>query len=66
MPATARDLPDLLEGVVWSEDGSIFAAAVIAATDGGVFPVYSCAGDVDRVDAVLSSLSLQHVPDRTL
>lgn len=66
---TGGDLPDLPEGVVWGEDGVISAAAAIAATDGAVFQVYSCAGDVEPVDhvaAVLSSRSLQYVPDPPL
>lgn len=63
---TEGDLPDLPMGVVWGENGVISAADAMAATDGAVFQVYSCAGDVEPVDhvaAVLASRSLQYVPD---
>lgn len=66
---TEGDLPPLPEYVVWGEDGVISAQAAMAATDGAVFQVYSCAGDVEPVDhvaAVLASRSLQYVPDPPL
>lgn len=66
---TNGDLPPLPEGTVWGVDGVISAADAMAATDGSVFQVYSCAGDVEPVDhvaAVLASRSLQYVPDPPL
>ena len=59
-------MPPLPESVVWGEDGVISAAAAMAATDGAVFHVYSCAGDVEpviHVAAVLATEGLQYVPD---
>jgi hypothetical protein len=63
---TEGDLPAVPTGTVWGESGIISAADAMAACDGSVFQVYSCAGDVepaDHVAAVLSSRSLQYVPD---
>lgn len=66
---TEGDLPPVPNGVVWGEDGVISAADAMAATDGAVFQVYSCAGDVlpvDHVAAVLASRGLQYVPEPPL
>lgn len=66
---TLGELPSLPEGVAWGEDGVISEADAKAATDGSVFHVYSCAGDVEPVDhaaAVLLSEGLQFVPDPPL
>jgi len=66
MAMTGGDLPDLPEGIVWGEDGVISAANAMAASDGGVFHVYSAAGDIEPVDhvaAVLASEGLQYVPE---
>lgn len=66
---TAGNLPPLPEGTVWGEDGVISAAAAMAATDGAVFRVFSCAGEVEPLDhmaAVLATLGLQFVPDPPL
>ena len=63
---TQGDLPPLPSGVVWGENGVISAADAMEATDGSVFQVYSCAGDVEPVDhvaAVMASRSLQYVPE---
>ena len=62
---TAGDLPPVPDGTVWGENGVISAADAMAACDGSVFHVYSCAGDVEPVDhvaAVLESKGLQLVP----
>lgn len=66
---TQGDLPPLPPGSVWGEDGVISAADAMAACDGAVMQVYSCAGDVEPVDhvaAVLASRGLQFVPDPPL
>jgi len=63
------DLPPVPYGTVWGENGVISAAAAMAACDGSVFQVYSCAGDIEPVDhvaAVLASRGLQYVPDPPL
>jgi hypothetical protein len=63
------DLPPVPDGTVWGENGVISAANAMAATDGAVMQVYSCAGDVEPVDhiaAVLASRNLQYVPDPPL
>lgn len=63
------DLPPVPEGTVWGENGVISAADAMAACDGTVMQVYSCAGAVEPVDhvaAVLASRTLQYVPDPPL
>lgn len=63
------DLPPVPDGTVWGENGVISAADAMAACDGAVMQVYSCAGDVEPVDhvaAVLASRGLQYVPDPPL
>lgn len=63
---TLGDLPPVPYGIVWGEDGVISASDAMAATDGAVFQVYSCAGEVEPVDhvaAVLASRTLQYVPE---
>lgn len=66
---TLGELPPLPDGVVWGEDGVISEADAKAATDGSVFHVYSCAGEVEPVEhaaAVLATEGLQFVPDPPL
>lgn len=63
------DLPPVPMGVVWGENDVISAADAMAASDGAVMQVYSCAGDVEPVNhvaAVLASRDLQYVPDPPL
>ena len=62
---TQGDLPEPAPGNVWGVDGIISAADAMAACDGSMFHVYSCAGDVEPVDhcaAVLTAEGLQYVP----
>lgn len=66
---TAGDLPAVPAGTVWGANGVITAADAMAASDGSVFHVYSCAGDVEPTThcaAVLTTEVLQYVPDPPL